>query len=268
MTISRNPNNGAGSMNSTAVSDLNGSEQVCQPVGAHCAGGWHERWQDLVRSDAGIFAMEDVPSHRGALWGRLSRPNLDLCRTVPLYGLRAAHVPREPTRHRSLSVGARGQAVSHGLSVACESFDVGGCERTPRLADLCRLCPGPDRPGPEALCPRRLRCGVDQHRLCLGCHDDRSVPVDVPLGAFSHHQSRGEAAHAARSARQPSEVSATTAGRLNKAGSNRLWKEQAVWRAEHPHSWWQSVPRTWIRPLVSDQPPVITPGPSLSRGAH
>ena len=69
-------------------------------------------------------------------------------------------------------------------------------------------------------------------------------------------------------ARQPSEVSATTAGRLNKAESNRLWKEQAVWRAENPNSWWQSVPRTWIRPLVFDQAPVITPGPSLSQGAH
>ena len=43
---------------------------------------------------------------------------------------------------------------------------------------------------------------------------------------------------------------------------------EAVWRAENPNSWWQSVPRTWIRPLVSDQPPVITPGPSLSQGAH
>jgi tetratricopeptide (TPR) repeat protein len=49
------------------------------------------------------------------------------------------------------------------------------------------------------------------------------------------------------SVRQQSDVSAAMANRLDKAESDRLWREQAKWRAANPHTWWQSVPTTWIR---------------------
>lgn len=70
------------------------------------------------------------------------------------------------------------------------------------------------------------------------------------------------------SVRQQSDVSATMANRLDKAESDRLWKEQAAWRAENPNTWWQSVPRTWIRPLVSDQTPGTRPVLPMSQGGH
>lgn len=190
-------------MNSEGVSDLNSGEQVCQPFGISCAGGRHECWQDLVRSDFGLPAMEGISPNRDALWGRLSRPDLDLCRAVPLYGFRSTDLPGEPARHRSMPVGPSGQTLSHGVSCPGESLDVGRCERRPRLADLCRVCPAPDWPSPDALRQRRLRCGVDQHGLCPGRHHHRSVPVDVPVGAISHGQGRGEAAHAARICVEP-----------------------------------------------------------------
>ncbi len=49
------------------------------------------------------------------------------------------------------------------------------------------------------------------------------------------------------SVRQLSDVSATMANRLDKAESDRLWKEQAAWRAANPDTWWQGVPTAWAR---------------------
>jgi len=47
------------------------------------------------------------------------------------------------------------------------------------------------------------------------------------------------------SVRQQSDMSAAMASRLDHAESNRLWQEQAAWRAEHPKTWWQGVPKPW-----------------------
>ena len=49
------------------------------------------------------------------------------------------------------------------------------------------------------------------------------------------------------SVRQQSDVSAAMASRLDQAESNRLWQEQAAWRAEHPKSWWLHLPSAWVR---------------------
>jgi hypothetical protein len=47
------------------------------------------------------------------------------------------------------------------------------------------------------------------------------------------------------SVRQQSDVSAAMAHRLDRTESDRLWQEQAQWRAAHPTSWWQGVPESW-----------------------
>ena len=49
------------------------------------------------------------------------------------------------------------------------------------------------------------------------------------------------------SVRQQSDVSAAMANRLDKAESDRLWVQQAQWRATNPKIWWQGVPETWVR---------------------
>jgi len=48
------------------------------------------------------------------------------------------------------------------------------------------------------------------------------------------------------SVRQQSDVSAAMANRLDKAGSDRLWVEQAQWRATNPEIWWQGLPSAWV----------------------
>lgn len=49
------------------------------------------------------------------------------------------------------------------------------------------------------------------------------------------------------SVRQQSDVSAVMASRLDKAESDRLWQEQAQWRTANPKTWWQEVPKVWLR---------------------
>lgn len=49
------------------------------------------------------------------------------------------------------------------------------------------------------------------------------------------------------SVRQQSDVSAAMATRLDKTESDRLWVEQAQWRAANPKTWWQGIPATWVR---------------------
>lgn len=49
------------------------------------------------------------------------------------------------------------------------------------------------------------------------------------------------------SVRQLSDVTAAMANRLDKAESDRLWVEQAQWRAANPKTWWQGVPTAWVR---------------------
>ncbi len=49
------------------------------------------------------------------------------------------------------------------------------------------------------------------------------------------------------SVRQLSDVTAAMANRLDKAESDRLWVEQAKWRATNPKTWWQGVPTAWVR---------------------
>jgi len=42
-----------------------------------------------------------------------------------------------------------------------------------------------------------------------------------------------------------SDVTAAMATRLDKAETERLWKEQSAWRKAHPDSWWSGVPEAW-----------------------
>lgn len=47
------------------------------------------------------------------------------------------------------------------------------------------------------------------------------------------------------STRRQSDVTAAMATRLDKATTERLWKQQTAWRAAHPDDWWSGVPSEW-----------------------
>lgn len=46
-------------------------------------------------------------------------------------------------------------------------------------------------------------------------------------------------------AQKQSDVHAAMAARLDVEVTNRLWKEQAAWRAARPDNWWAGVPDSW-----------------------
>jgi hypothetical protein len=49
------------------------------------------------------------------------------------------------------------------------------------------------------------------------------------------------------SVRQQSDVSAAMAVRLNKAATDRLWREQTQWRDARPTTWWRAFPDAWVQ---------------------
>ena len=82
---------------------------------------------------------------------------------------------------------------------------------------------------------------VEQLYLNLAYRDTEDL-VDPPGGLARMAKEMIQS-----SVRQQSDVSAAMATRLDKAESDRLWQEQAQWRAANPKTWWQGVPKVWVR---------------------
>jgi tetratricopeptide (TPR) repeat protein len=47
------------------------------------------------------------------------------------------------------------------------------------------------------------------------------------------------------SMRRQSDITAAMAARLDKAATERLWKQQTEWRKAHPENWWSGLPEGW-----------------------
>jgi len=86
--------------------------------------------------------------------GRLLSQELLLLGAVSGDGLRSTDLPREPSRHRSMSLFRARQTVSQGVPRPSGSLDVGGRERVARGAHLRGLRPGVDRYRTALVCAR------------------------------------------------------------------------------------------------------------------
>ena len=164
------------------VSDLNRERAISVALGLSEPWGCDESWQDAVCATDGFFAMEDLSSDRRSLRRRSLREVDDMRRSIPRDGLCATDLPREPARHRGLSVGTGCQALPHGVRARDQALDAGRCQRDARLAHPCRIRPVPDRAGAQALPRRELRHRVGEHDLRTGLDDHRSVPVALFRG--------------------------------------------------------------------------------------
>src|SRR6266849_6430115 len=95
-----------------------------------------EFWQiDLCTTD-GLSSGKSFSTLRQTLSRRLQTQKLLLLGPVPLHGLRATNLSREPTRHRSLSARATDQALSSRHSRSGLAQHLGPCELGARLAHL------------------------------------------------------------------------------------------------------------------------------------
>src|SRR5258708_27077365 len=93
--------------------DLNSEDQLCHPAKQYIAGVADARRQVGFRAVDGAFAADDVSALRGPLSRRVQGQDVQLPRSVPLHGVCAVGVSREPARDRGVSAGADPEALSN-----------------------------------------------------------------------------------------------------------------------------------------------------------
>lgn len=158
---------------------------------------------DLCTAD-GLSSFQGFSTLCQTLQGQLQTQEFFLLGSIPLYGLRAAHLSRESARYRSLPARATEQALPSRHSRPSLAQYLGPCELRARLAHLRRLRASADYPHPSALRKRLLRRSVGPDCLRARCHHHRFVPGAFSMGRVSQGQRSGETTHVARSARQHS----------------------------------------------------------------
>jgi len=129
-----------------------------------------------------------------------------MSRSISLYGLCSTNIPAESPRYRSMSSCATAEVIPHGYSRHGSKVKSRGRQRTAGLAHICRPCSFIDHHGTKTLQQRAIRYRSATNCLCIGCHDYRSVPVDVPMGNLPPNQSSNKNAYASGPAGQHSYV--------------------------------------------------------------
>src|ERR1700690_32884 len=168
--------------------DLNAVNHIGHVYGIEDSGGADVHRQDPVRPDYGLSSMEHFFSHCGSLWWRPSCSYIALRRAISNNVVFSTYLSGESPRYRSLFVGAGRKTLSHGSAGTRQSFASGRRQTISRLGHLRRLRSKTDRSSKKALCRGELRGRHLQYRLCSGCHNYRSLPVDVSLGSLSNRQ--------------------------------------------------------------------------------
>ena len=136
--------------------DLNLESAFCQPAMSFVAGVIDAYRQIGFRAVDGTFAANNLSSLCGALWWTSQGPALQLFGSVPLDGLCATDVSREPARYRSLSSRSVLQALSLGYSLDRGAQHSGQRQCNSGLAHLLRLRPQFDCDGTSGFTPTNL----------------------------------------------------------------------------------------------------------------
>ena len=181
-----------------------------RPFSPPCGGNGHVFRSTRVLPSDGPSADEDISQMRPALPGQSSHPILHLPRPVPMHGIRATHLPREPARYRSVPASPSRQALSHGHPWRDVTQHARKRQSAPGLAHLRRVRAVHDSHRPPPVCRRGPGAGVRQHRLRAGRVHHRPMPVGVSVGVVPLHKIRCQAAHAAGPAGQHSDVHSTS----------------------------------------------------------
>ena len=120
---------------------------------------------DCLLAVDGFLAKIRVQPVREPLPGQLPTPKILLPRSIPVHGLRATDLSREPSRYTNLFAGPSAQALSCRHPRQSLSQYLGRRQREQRLAYLCRLCAGVDPHRPNAVCRRGFRSSASADRM-------------------------------------------------------------------------------------------------------
>ena len=163
-------------------------------------------WKANIFTSPGLHANAHISPLRCSLSGRPQCPKLHLPRSISLYGLCSTDISGEPPRYRSLSSCATAEVVPHGHSRHRSKIKSSRRQRTAGLAYICRPCPFIDHYGTNTLQQRTIRYRSGANCVCTGCHDYRSVPLNVSMGYFPSDQSSNQITYAFGPAGQHSYV--------------------------------------------------------------
>jgi hypothetical protein len=155
----------------------------------------HVHWKANIFASSGLHANAHVSPLRSSLPRRPQYPKLHMPESISLYGICSTDIPGEPSRYRSLSPCTTAEVVPHGHSWHRSKVQSRRCQRAAVLAYICRPCPFINHQRPNTLQQRTIRHRSGANCICTGCHDYRSVPLDVSVGYVPSDQSSNQTAY-------------------------------------------------------------------------
>ena len=148
----------------------------------------------------GLHATADFSLLRGQISRRLQSKKLFMSRSVFLYGFCPNHLQRGVAGYRGLSPLPKQKAVSYGYSWQCVPIHPRRCQRTTRLAHLCRTGSYTYRNSSQTLQCRLVSRRPGRNGIRTRLNNYRSLPFGVPMGHFSQDKSCHQTAYFAGSA--------------------------------------------------------------------
>jgi len=170
-----------------AVTDLK-FDSHCTTLPVHNSelqGGGNDVFrQTHFLAGVGSSAIAYFPSLCHSVQREPSCQKVLLFRSVPMHGLRPTHLPRKPTRYRSLPSCPEKQTVSHGHSGQSITQHLGRSQREKRLAYLCRFFSISYSNRTQTLYQRRFRRGSRQYSICTRRLNHRPLPFRFSMARF------------------------------------------------------------------------------------
>ena len=186
--------------------DLKTYPFLCQLSGKTLEGGTYVHRTIDFLAGYGLHAVANLSPLRGQIPGRFQNKKVFLPRSIPLYGLRPAHLQRQSSRYRSMPSLSKQKALPYGYSWQCIQVNTGRSQRKKGLAHLCRTgsisYSHSQNPLQHRNVSRRIRGNCLRARL----NNHRSLPLRVSLGILSQNQKWNQASYIAGLKRKHSNI--------------------------------------------------------------
>jgi hypothetical protein len=154
----------------------------------------------------GLHAVANFSPLCGQIPRRFQNKKVFLPRSIPLYGLRSAHLQRQSSRYRSVSSFSKQKALPYGHSWQCVQINSCRSQRKTRLAYICRIGSNSDCHSQKALQYRNLSGRIRGNCLRTRFNNHRSLPLSVSLGFFSKNEKCHQASYIAGFKREHSNI--------------------------------------------------------------
>ena len=187
--------------------DLKYFSSECHTRALNCEGMVDEFWKNDIYSNHGLPVGIRIPTVRRAIFRQLQNQKLFMLGSISKYGVRAAYLQRKPERCTSVLTRRKTKDLSHGHSWKDLPQHAGPRQSDKKLAHLRRLCSNTHSESPTTLCQRFIWHRARTYYLRAGCHDNRPLPISLPVGGIPQAQGSCEAAYASRFAWQHSDGS-------------------------------------------------------------